>query len=196
MTQNVNKLKYHLFERPFIPAQMAPLIKSKKGSRNFYLCQFNNINTQEDFQLNKLKWDKVMKNPINIKEWEITYKICFECIDDSIIKWFQYRVLNLILETRSYLNKVNIGDSPLCCYCNSTKETIIHLMCNCTEVKTIWIELKSFIFREFQVNLDIYPRTILFGYHKQDSNFLVLNIIYLVTKKYIFDSSRKKCPSS
>ena len=136
---------------------MVPLIKSKKGSRNFYLCQFKN-NVQEDFQLNKLEWDKVMKNSINIKAWETTYKIYFECIDDNIIKWFQYRVLNLILGTRSYLYKVKIGDSPLCCYCNSTKGTIIHFMCNCTdsEVKTIWIELKSFIFRKIQVNLDIY----------------------------------------
>ena len=87
---------------------------------------------------------------------------------------------------------MKIGVSPLCGYCNNGEETIIHLMCDCTEVKTLWIDLKSFVSRQIQVDLDIDPRLILFGYHKQDTNHLVLNIIYLVTKKYIFDCYRKK----
>ena len=192
VTQNVNKLRYQHFERPFIPTQLESLIKLSKGSKNLYLCQFNNDNMQEDFQMNKRKWDMVIPNSINIKGWEKAYKICFECLDDNIIKWFQYRVLNLILGTRSYLYRVKIGVSPLCGYCNSGEETIIHLMCDCTEVKALWIDLKSFVSRQIQVDLDIDPRLILFGYHKQDTNHLVLNIIYLVTKKYIFDCSRKK----
>ena len=52
LVRNINKLKYIPFERPFIPAQMEPLIKSNKGSRNFYLSQLKNNNTQEDFQIN------------------------------------------------------------------------------------------------------------------------------------------------
>ena len=60
---------------------MDPLIKSNKRLRNFYLSQLKSYNTQEDFQINKLKWDKVIKNSINIKGWETVYKICFECLD-------------------------------------------------------------------------------------------------------------------
>ena len=42
------------------------LIKSNKGSRNFYSCQFKNNSMQEDFQMNKRKWDMVIQNSINI----------------------------------------------------------------------------------------------------------------------------------
>ena len=162
---------------------MEPLIKSNKGSRNFCLCQFKSNNTQEDFQINKLKWDKVILNSINIKACETAHKMCFECLNYNIIKWFQYRVLYSILGTRSYLYRVKIGDSRLCGYCNNAEETITHLMCDCTEVKTLWTDI---IFRKIQVTLDTDPRSIfIFGYHKQDSNFLALNIIYLITKIYI-----------
>ena len=93
--------------------------------------------------MKKRKWDMVIQNSIDIKGWEKAYKICFERLDDYIIKWFHYRVLNSILGTRSYLYRVKIGDSPLCGYCNNGEETIIHLMCDCTEVKTLWIDIKS-----------------------------------------------------
>ena len=134
----------------------------------------------------------VIQNSIDIKGWETAYKIYFECLDDNIIKWFQYRVLNSILGTRSYLYRVKIGDSPLCGYCNNAEETIIHLMCDCTEVKTLWIDLKYFVFRQIQVNLDTDHRLILLGYHKQDPNHLVLNIIYLVTKNIFLTAPEKK----
>ena len=55
VTQNASKLKYHPFERLFIPAQIKLLINSNKGSRNFYLSQFKNDNAQEDFQTCKNK---------------------------------------------------------------------------------------------------------------------------------------------
>ena len=101
-------------------------------------------------------------------------------------------VLNLILGTRSYLYRVKIGVSPLCGYWNNGEETIIHLMCDCMEVKTLWIDLKYFVSRQIQVDLDIDPRLILFGYHKQDTNHLVLNIIYLVTKNIFLIAPEKK----
>ena len=132
MTQNVNKLRYQHFQCPFIPAQLESLIKSNKVSRNFYLCQFKNNNMQKDFEMNRRKWDMVIQNSINIKGWETAYKICFECLDDNILKWFQYTVLNSILGTRSYLYRVKVADSPLCGYCNNAEETIIHLMSDCT----------------------------------------------------------------
>ena len=68
-------------------------------------------------------------------------------------------------------------------------------MCDFTEAQVLWIDLKSFVFRQIQVNLDINPRPILFVYHKQDSNFLVINIIYLVTKNIFLTPLEKKTSS-
>ena len=126
--------------------------KIKQRVKLLFVSIFKNNNAKEDFQMTKRKWDMVIQNSINIKGWETAYKICFECLDDNIIKWFQYRVLNSILGTRSYLYRVKIGDSPLCGYCNNAEETIIHLMCDCNEVKTLWIDLNSFVSKQIQVN--------------------------------------------
>ena len=65
-------------------------------------------------------------------------------------------------------------------------------MCDCTEAKTLWTDLKSFVSRQIQVSLDIDPSLILFGYHKQNLNHLVLNIIYLVTKNIFLTAPEKK----
>ena len=67
-------------------------------------------------------------------------------------------------------------------------------MCNCNEVKTIWIELKSFIFRKIQVNLDIDPRTIVFVYHKQDSFFFFFKYCISGNKNIFLTPLEKSAP--
>ena len=182
VTQNASKLKKHPFEHRFIPAQIKLLINSNKGSKNYYLSQFKSDNAQEDFQTYKNKWNRIIKNSISIKGWETAYRICFECLDCNIIKWFQYRVLNLILGTRSYLYELKIVDTHCCGYSSNAEETVTHLLCYSTEAKSLWTDLKSSMFRKTQVILKFDPISIVFGYFKPDCNFLSLNIIYLITK--------------
>ena len=86
--------------RPIIPRQIQCLHTTKKCRKSFYCSQLNGSSSWEDYSQIKLKWDKVLKSNISIEDWKGVYQICFNLIDDNNIKWFQYRVINMLLGTR------------------------------------------------------------------------------------------------
>ena len=68
-------------------------------------------------------------------------------------------------------------------------------MCNCTEVKTTWIELKSFIFRKIKVILDIEPR--MYSIWLPQARLKLYSYKYYISGNkniYFLDSSRKSAP--
>ena len=101
-----NPIPPQLYERPYIPALLEILQKSKKGAKNFYLAQIQSDTAHDNFGADKLKWDKIMKDGITLQTLEVAYKICFNTVEDNNVKWFQYRVLNGILGTRYRLYKL------------------------------------------------------------------------------------------
>ena len=125
---------------------------------------------------------------------ENAYKICFCSIEDNNIIWFQYRILNRILGTKSHLHKLKITDNPICGFCNDLDETIMHLMIDCPIVKSLWNNIKTIVNTKTGIQISTTSRHILFGYHGTDTTHTLQNILYLIVKKYTFDCSRTMTP--
>ena len=83
-----------------------------------------------------------------------------------------------------WLKKWNINDTNTCTLCHKEVETLDHMIWNCEMVANFWVELKSFIHVKFSKTIakqDIY-------YGSED---MLLNMLTIIAKQYVYDSNRK-----
>ena len=69
----------------------------------------------------------------------------FQYINDTTLRWFQYRISHRILATKEYLFEIKIKDSKLCTFCNIEPESLIHLCVECEHVENVWHMLENLI---------------------------------------------------
>jgi hypothetical protein len=80
------------------------------------------------------KWE----NLLNIKEvnWEFVY-----ILSNNTLKMFQYNLLHRTIPTNTFLYKCRLVETELHAFCGETKETILHLVCDCNIVYNIWLKI-------------------------------------------------------
>jgi hypothetical protein len=134
------------------------------------------------------KWE----NLLNIKEvnWEFVYILSNDCTLDNILKMFQYKFLHRTILTNTFLYKCRLVETELCAFCWETRETILHLFCDCNIVKNIWLK----IYEQLQIRCGglsgLSRRDILLGI--ENVNYLYINSILLITKYYIYSCQFQK----
>ena len=84
------------------------------------------------------------------------------------------------------------SDSPNCLLCGENIETLVHLFVLCRKSEFFWWQLENYIMEKTSLQIKFHPEDILFGCRYFDPNFVALNTIIIVTKSYIFSTSRKK----
>ena len=143
---------------------------------------------------NPIAWTKWEYLNINTEAnfWTAIYKICFKSIQDNKFIWFQYRIINNILDTNYYLNKVKIQNYNKCQLCNDSPETISHLFSQCNKVLELWNNVKQWVTNRTSIYLELNDTTKILGYTTYDENFWAINFILIVTRFYIYWSSKKK----
>ena len=104
---------------------VAYLLKDNKESRRFYdiLAHVDNMDVTN-------RWRNQFGN-ISDKEWK-----SIKDIKEVKLADFQYKINNNILVTNSFLFKIKKINNNRCSYCNDHRETIEHLLLNCTKVKS------------------------------------------------------------
>ena len=122
------------------------LIKSKKGRRIFY-----DILVEVNEYISQAKWQAEM-GAIGEEEWKMYYRI-LKLFHETKLRDFQYKINNKILVTNSFLYKINKTDNLACSYCGEQPEKNRHLFLRCPRVKTFWIELKTWL--TTNINLEI-----------------------------------------
>ena len=167
-------------ERPIDPFHLDILFKSKSGCRNYYNT-FNNTEAQNNSPTCEIIWTSTVQKEnldITIKErWKSIYKICFYSVRDNNVTWFQYRILNGILGTKSYLKKLKIKTDSACSLCGMYDENLEHLFYKCREVTQLWDNVQQWINNKLRVNLVLTNLMKLHGYLINDSKFWPLNLI-------------------
>ena len=120
--------------------------------------------------------------------WMSIFNLCFNSLDNNSLQWFQLKLIYRIFPTKEYLKKINIVNTAECSYCQES-ETILHMFVACNRIVEFWKEIKEFIHQiiGFQIKFSVFD--ILFGYQNRDQNKIPLNLILLVTKKYILDTN-------
>ena len=185
-----NRNLIYLNQRPYIPHRTALLLKSKKGTKDFY----NALHNKKLYTIPK--WEQDLQIQIEEESWYSIHNKCFRTVKDNYLIWFQYKILNRILGVRKYLNTLGITNNSLCQFCKTREETLKHLFYDCIESKKLWTNVKTWIISKMNFNLSFTGQLVILGYLHQDSGSIPLNTVLLVTKSYIFWCSRhEKLPN-
>ena len=181
-TQGTNS-KNLIPEKPIWPATLSLIHKSKKGCKDFYdvLRQKN-----QDSPLHTKKWEQLLQINLEPKEWQNIHLICFKTILDNHIIWLQHRIIHSILGTKVLLHKIKKSENNHCRLCKNMPKTIIHIFIECPYSTEIWILLRNWIQNEAGSLLNIDKKTLLLALKDRGSIPFSLNVIILITKKYLF----------
>ena len=110
------------------------------------------------------KWRGIFPNIIF--NWQLIFSVAFKITSYIKLQIFHYTFLHHILYTNDKLFRLKYVDSPMCTFCNTTEETILHLFCECKEVKNFWINIMiySWISRKLKTTIMLTSFDICFGY--------------------------------
>ena len=105
--------------------------------------------------------------------------------DDIYLRYIQFRTLHRRFYTNNILFKMRIKDSPLCNFCNEHDDSNEHMLIECDNVKSLWLEVENWISDIGVDNYHINNKTIILGeLHKAHW----INAVILLTKKPIFNA--------
>jgi hypothetical protein len=113
--RNIRKLS-----SPITMTNVYTLLKCRKS--NFFL--WNN-----PISAGKTKWSELLD--VDGREWKLIHTVPFRVAKDSWLHMFQYRIINKILATNSFLFKIKIRDSKYCNFNHSEEEIIEHFLWEC-----------------------------------------------------------------
>ena len=167
---------------PYKPEHIKVICKDSKGSKSMYNIFISNL-YQKPKSEEKWKTEFHLDDDFN---WKAINKRCFGCTNDTQLLWFHYRVLHRILGTNDYLFKCNIKNSPVCNLCRTETESPRHLLFECRAAQEIWSQVEAWIRDSIGFNYSFTTKDIIFGCKDK-----ILNLIALLTKQYIFQTSRK-----
>ena len=138
-------------------------------------------------------WHKELNSTFGVQFWNKVYTLTAEIKNENRLKWLQYQIAINSLFTNYKVSKFNPNVSPFCPNCNCIENTS-HLMWGCDQVLELWQQIRTFL-GNFQINLDISVKNVLFGNHKEPIDS-VTNFTILVTKGYIWKTKFDKSPIS
>ena len=153
------------------------LLRNRRGCRGIYdmLIPVNEVIIPN-------KWINEIGD-IQIGEWKkINKKLNY--IKEIKLRDFQFKINNRILVTNSFLFKIKKKDSNRCSYCNQEAETITHLLFHCGKVVEFWKNLKIWLERKANINLQVDLKNILFSSPPQ----AFLSYFITVAKYFIYKS--------
>ena len=123
--------------------------------------------------------------------WNRIFMLPKTCNQDTWMQMFQYKILHRILATNSKLFLYKIFESPLCSFCNSENESILHLFCECDITTGIWQDIIDWLNSQGFNFEYLNDSQIILGDPRLDA---VVNRILLTTKIAIFQNKEKSKP--
>ena len=171
--------------KPNIPYTLIPLMKGRKGTRPIYRV----LLPDKQF-FSSPKWDIDLGLVIDKNTWTDIFNTCLFTLKDNYLSWFQMKIIYRILGTKQYLHKIKFIASPTCNLCHKNPQTLIHLFYECPTTSILLNDLQNWISNKIGINIQLTKCDIILGYLINNNFKHALNTILLVTKSYIFWSSR------
>ena len=82
--------------------------------------------------------------------WKEVFLTAREVTADSHFRCFNYKITNNVLYLNKKLFQFRKTQSPLCTFCHTEAETILHVFHKCSVTKILWNQLLVF----FETDLD------------------------------------------
>ena len=105
---------------PVFPFKLKVLLKSSKGCNDIYkLLNFKSITPKTHIKYANEGFI------IDDEEWKKYNSIPFKCLNTTLA--FQYRLINRIIATNTFLYKIHYVKANTCTFCSTEPETLSHL---------------------------------------------------------------------
>ena len=154
----------------------------KLSARDLYSIAINNDTTKPTSQEYFEKKFELLE-----ADWKSIYTLPRIITTDSQLRYFQYKILNNILFLNKKLHLFSLHHTPLCSFCVHADETPIHLFGECYVTLRLWKNVAKY-FRN-NINLPVIsPQSAIFGFHQIDQNSVIINLILLLFKHYVYIS--------
>ena len=122
--------------------------------------------------------------------WKPFNILPFIATTDTKLIWFKYKIIYRILSTNTFLQKIDRSQSDICSFCRSNRETIKHLLCDCTVSKGFWQEFRIWINEQLNFELQITDIDIILGKLKTKEK-PIINLLILLGKYFIYKQKFK-----
>ena len=127
---------------------------------------------------------------INLKKQvpnvKAVYELPFKVTVENKLRSFQFKLIHNIIPTNLSLYKMNIKDSPRCDRCLFQNETLVHMFCECPDVKIFWKDVIMWWNTKRSDSIDLNSIEILYGYKPEITSFYALNHYLLVAKYHVY----------
>ena len=135
-------------------------------------------------------WNDVFDTPL---PWLNIFRCIYSSSCSTYLWAFQLKMFYKMLPTRKMLKIWRMTEDNICRFCGDEEEDIMCLFWYCPVVSSFWQQVANWL-SEQAILLPLSPLNIIWGY--QDDKNMLLNIIVLLGKLYIFDSPKKLVLSS
>ena len=130
-------------------------------------------------------------------DWESIYLLPRICTLSTKLRNFQFKFLHRRIATNSFLFKIKLSESNLCCFCQSAQETLLHLFWECPITEAFWNSVQQFF-----VSVDLISASQVLTLRqclglKGEKSALLFNHCLLLGRFYIYSCKYKNIrPSS
>ena len=153
--------------------------------RNIPRHVYSKLQIPPSFEGRRNTWEKELDCVLSEKDWLKQFKRIYVTTNVEKLRSFQYRLLHRALILNSHLYRWNKRGDNKCTFCDTEKETLIHLFSECAEIADMWKRIGVFI-EEITGDLcQISPKNIILNEIGGDMNS-VANLICLIVKQYIY----------
>ena len=83
-------------------------------------------------------------------DWRSIYLLPRKCTLSVKLRNFQFKFIHRRIATNSFLFKIKVSVTDLCCFCHKDQGTLIHLFWDCPVANAFWKTVQYFL---FSVNL-------------------------------------------
>lgn len=180
--QYFKQLKIEISHRepsPFIPSHIYPILKHSKGSKDMYYL----LNKKHETPTGQNTWNKLYNIPE--KEWKNIHKFPFKITKYPALQWFQISINHNILVTNKTLFKMKIKNDALCTFCQSSDESIVHLLWKCEKTQKFIRDVQIWL-STYDIHYDMNEKHFLLGLQEERILPKVLNFILVYVKYYIY----------
>ena len=121
--------------------------------------------------------------------------LAYKCTKSSNIVVFNFKFLHRRLSTNSFLQKIGRTDTEMCSFCQNEKESLFHLIWECSKTCFFWNSVFSWMQSCNIIDKENIPQAdTCFGLRPDASKYsLQINFCFLTSKYFIWLCRFKEC---
>ena len=153
------------------------LRRCKKPVKKMYNLM---LGKKEHTDSGRLAWNKELGVEFDCTEWGKIRRKCYNMTLSVKLRYFQYKTLSRKLVTKALRHKWDSSISENCTFCKTERETILHILIDCTKVQKLWQKLATWCKQCFGLNVTLDKKEMILNNYKGPSQLLVNTIVLQV----------------